>query len=73
VWSAISGLEQQTILAFEKGTQALCDFFTDVNFTVHRIRFEIFDDAGRVTVNLLMDADGTAVVDDVFFLKSECL
>src|SRR5258706_9522876 len=71
IWCAVTGLEQQPILAVHKCSQIFCDVVVEINFTEGRIGFEIRDDAGCIAIHLLSDLDSSPVVDEMFCFQGE--
>jgi hypothetical protein len=69
---SVSVLEQQPIFAVNEDLQVLCDVLAQVNFTESRGCLDVVNDARRIPVNLLLDFDGTAPVDEMLRFESEC-
>ena len=72
VWRAVTGLEQQPILAVDESLQVLCDVRAQVDLARRHFGFEIADDTRRLSVDLYVGLRWSPVVDEVFPLKSEC-
>lgn len=58
MWCAVRGSEQETILAAHEPLQELCNIGMQIDITISCVGFQIRNDAGLLTINLLPNLNG---------------